>query len=179
MKCLTVLVSTLAAVMSVNSAGAFELSSGAFKNNERLPDKFASLGIPGAENVSPPLSWANAPQGTRSFALTCIDTNPVARNWVHWMVLDIPANIHSLSFDASDNRMPQNCMELKNSFGKYGYGGPMPPPATGIHNYVFTVYALNVEKIDTEKRFLSEKQFLELIKGKTLARARLTGQFSR
>ena len=42
-----------------------------------------------AQNISPPLEWEDAPEGTRSFALAFVDRHPVARNYVHWLVADI------------------------------------------------------------------------------------------
>ena len=42
-------------------------------------------------------------------------------------------------------------MQSKTDFGKPGYGGPCPPQGDKPHRYIFTVYALKVEKIDADE----------------------------
>ena len=74
--------------------------------------------------------------------------------------------------------MPPGAVELVNSFGFAGYGGPMPPPGTGEHPYVFTVYALKVEKLDLSGQ-LSLHQFQEAIAPYLLGKAWITGYFGR
>src|SRR5258708_27194238 len=61
------------------------LRSSAFEDTQTMPSKYAKAG----QNVSPPLSWENAPQGTKSFALAVVDRHPVARNFVHLLVIDM------------------------------------------------------------------------------------------
>jgi hypothetical protein len=156
---------------------AFTVSSSSFQAGKSIPAKFAMKAVEGGQNISPELSWKNVPAGTKSIAVTCIDTNPVAHNWVHWIVINIPADITGISEGASPGKMPIASKELKNSYVSEGYGGPQPPRGTGIHNYVFTVYALS-EKVSASG-FLSENDFLKLIAGKTLAKAQLTGTFTR
>ena len=52
--------------------GVFTLSSSGFKDGERLATKFAGNNKSNpncvGENVSPALSWANPPEGTKSYA---------------------------------------------------------------------------------------------------------------
>jgi hypothetical protein len=132
----------------------------------------------GGENVSIPLSWSGAPEGTKSFALSIVDPHPVANNWVHWLVVNIPQDVTSLEEGASGEGMPSGAKELKNSFGKPGYGGPQPPQGTGEHPYVVTVYALNVDKLDLdEDTTLGELQ--KALEGKVLASATVTGMYER
>jgi Raf kinase inhibitor-like YbhB/YbcL family protein len=38
-------------------------------------------------------------------------------------------------------------MQATTSFGAPGYGGPCPPAGDKPHRYVFTVYALNTDKV--------------------------------
>ncbi|OGV52851.1 MAG: hypothetical protein A2X49_09370 [Lentisphaerae bacterium GWF2_52_8] len=135
--------------------------------------------ITGGENVSPALSWNNAPAGTKSFALTCVDVHPVARNWVHWMVTGIPASGSSLGEGASGAEMPKASVELKNSFGFAGWGGPQPPPGSGKHKYVFTIYALSVETVQLGQAPVPEEKFIDALNGKVLAKAAISGTFER
>ncbi len=159
------------------AGGGFRVTSPAFQDGGKIPVKYVMPGA-GGENVSPPLSWEGAPRGTKSFTISCHDPHPVARNWVHWLVINIPATVHSLPEGASRKAMPQGAVELVNSFGFVGYGGPLPPPGTGEHPYVFTVYALKVEKLDLSGQ-LSLHQFQEAIAPYLLGKAWITGYFGR
>ncbi len=154
-----------------------KLVSEAFEDGGRIPLKYV-MPAAGGQNLSPPLSWSGEPEGTRSFALLCVDPHPVARNWVHWMVINIPANIHELKEGASGKAMPPGAKELKNSFGFVGYGGPQPPPGTGDHPYVFTIFALSVEKLDLPED-TDLKRFQRAIAPYILAKGQITGYFGR
>ncbi len=154
-----------------------KLYSTAFRDGERIPLKYVMPGA-GGENLSPPLKWENVPEGTRSFALSCHDPHPIARNWVHWLVINIPASVHALAEGASGGGMPPGAIELVNSFGFAGYGGPQPPPGTGDHPYVFTVYALKVKELNLSGH-LSIAQFREALAPYLLEEATFTGYFGR
>lgn len=104
------------------------------------------------ENHSPALKWSDAPEGTKSFALTMYDPDaPTGSGWWHWAMIDIPANVDSLpeGAGAKDSKeLPTGAIQLRNDFGFVGYGGACPPPDSKPHNYTITVYALNVDKLD-------------------------------
>ncbi len=72
--------------------------------------------------------------------------------------------------------MPQGSIELKNSFGEIGYGGPQPPKGSGDHPYVLTLYALSVDKIDLPTS-TSLEAFKKALEGKVLGSVTLTGKF--
>ncbi len=152
-----------------------EISSSAFSDGGRMPAQYA-MPAAGGKNVSVPLSWKNAPPGTRSFALSVVDLHPVAHSWVHWMVIDIPAGTVSLAEGASGKKMPPESVEMKNSFGQTGYGGPQPPKGTGEHPYVFTVYALSSEKLKLPAD-ATLSAFNKALEGKVLATATITGKY--
>jgi hypothetical protein len=107
-----------------------------------------------------------------------IDPHPVAQNWIHWLVINIPSQVLSLEEDASGKKMPAGAVELKNSFGDIGYGGPQPPPGTGDHPYVTTIYALNVEKLDLGVN-VSLTRFKKALEGKVIQSATITGMYKR
>jgi Raf kinase inhibitor-like YbhB/YbcL family protein len=132
----------------------------------------------GGKNVSIPLQWKNPPKETKSFALSVIDPHPVAQNWVHWFVMNIPADTTSLSEGASRKKMPPGATELRNSFGEIGYGGPQPPKGSGEHPYVITLYALNVEKVELSVN-TSLAVFKKMIEGKAIPSASITGKYER
>ena len=158
-------------------ASAMELRSGAFEDREKIPAQYA-MPEAGGKNASIPLSWSGPPPNTKSFALTIIDPHPVAKNWIHWMVINIPSRAVSLDVNASGRNMPPGALELKNSFGSSGYGGPQPPKGSGDHPYVITLYALKAEALDP-KTIDSLEAFQQAIKGKVLGKASITGYFGK
>lgn len=162
---------------SVSGGSAMEISSTAFKDGEKIPTQYVMPGA-GGKNISIPLAWKDAPAGTKSFCLSIVDPHPVAQNWVHWLVINIPAQVTSIEEGASGKKMPKGSMEVKNSFGETGYGGPQPPKGTGEHPYVVTVYALSVEKLNLGAS-PSLSAFKKAIEGKVLGSATITGKYGR
>lgn len=149
-----------------------------YRDKERMPAKYANKGVAGGMNISPPFWWSGAPEGTKSFALAMVDHHPVANEFIHWLVIDIPTNVTSVNESVSGTaRMPAGSKELLTSYRTPGYGGPRPPAGTGDHPYETTIYALNVEKLGLAPD-TTLMQFLSAINGKTLAKANLTGYFS-
>lgn len=137
----------LGTMMSVLSSGALAsamtLTSTSFAKNGEIPAKH---GCEGAD-VSPPLAWAEAPAGTKSFALVVDDPDapdPKAPQtiWVHWVAYAIPATATGLDEGASGTGMPAGAREGQNDWKKTGWNGPCPP--VGRHRYFFKLYALDV-----------------------------------
>ena len=125
-------------------AKAFTLSSSAFPEKGRIPQKYGCGPKRDYRKASIPVAWKNPPAGTGSFILLMDDPHPVAKNWVHWLVIDIPAKTSSLAEGASGAAMPKGARELKNSWGCSGYGGPCPPK--GRHTYRLQLFAMPSEK---------------------------------
>jgi Raf kinase inhibitor-like YbhB/YbcL family protein len=73
-------------------------------------------------------------------ALALLVDDPDGRDWVHWTVLDLPAEDGALpkGVDPGADRPQQG----RKDFRKNGYGGPCPP--SGTHRYRFILYALAV-----------------------------------
>jgi len=154
------------------------ISSPSFQDGKPIPTKYAHSGVAGGKNISIPLKWDEFPVETKSFVLAIVDPHPVARNWVHWLVINIPIDVLSLAENASGKRMPEGSKELYNSYGELGYGGPQPPKGSGPHPYVVTVYALNVEKLDLTAN-TSLVAFEKTLEGKVIDSAKITGIFER
>ena len=160
-----------------------KITSSAFQEGKTIPTKYTYHGVTyhgvdGGKNISLPFSWTDVPPGTKSSALSIIDPHPVAKNWVHWFVINIPGNVSALAEGASQKFMPNGTKELFNTYGTLGYGGPEPPKGSGAHPYVVTLYALNIEKIDlAEKATLSE--FNKALEGTIIATAKITGMYER
>jgi len=154
-----------------------EISSSAFVDKGKIPLSHVMPGA-GGKNLSLPLQWSEVPPGTKSLALAIVDPHPVANNWVHWLVINLPPDVQELPAGASRRAMPAGAVELKNSFGDIGYGGPQPPKGTGDHPYVVTLYALNVASLDLPVN-TSLAAFHKALEGKVLATATITGMFGR
>lgn len=154
-----------------------EIASSAFKDQGKIPIQYVMPGA-GGKNISIPLNWKNVPSGTKSFALSIVDPHPVAQNWVHWLVINIPKEATSIEEGASRKAMPPGAIELKNSFGEIGYGGPQPPKGTGDHPYVVTLHALNAEKLQLGVN-TSLAAFQKTITGKLIESSTITGVYGR
>lgn len=167
-----------AAVAARGTTGGFSLRSDAFPDSGAIPTEYTYHGVAGGKNISLPLQWNGTPAGTRSFALSIIDPHPVAKNWVHWFAINIPADATSLPAGASGSRMPHGTIELDNTYGTRGYGGPEPPKGSGAHPYVVTLYALNVDHLDLKPE-TGLKEFQAALQGKVVGSATITGMYER
>ncbi len=154
------------------------LSSKAFDDGKLIPAKYAHQGVAGGKNISLPLVWSNTHQDVKSFALSMIDPHPVAKDWVHWLVINIPQGESSIAEGASGKKMPPGVKELYNSYGELGYGGPQPPKGSGPHPYIITLYALSIEKLDLGAN-TSLNAFIKVLEGKILTTAEITGIYER
>ncbi len=90
------LLSSVAA--STSYAGDFSLTSHDIMEGQRMAKTFEFKGFGcSGDNLSPQLSWQNAPKGTKSFAITAYDPDaPTGSGWWHWSTIDIPANVSEL-----------------------------------------------------------------------------------
>jgi Raf kinase inhibitor-like YbhB/YbcL family protein len=143
----------------------FMLTAPAFDEGQEIAQKYGKE----AGNVSPPLAWADAPPGTRSFALALVDVDPIARNYVHWLVADISPKISSLPEAVTGDRTPA-FNEIK------PYIGPFPP--YGTHDYEFTVYALRSDSLGVPHGARLQK-FTQTAQRESLAAATLIGKFTK
>ncbi|SMC23021.1 hypothetical protein SAMN02746041_01625 [Desulfacinum hydrothermale DSM 13146] len=159
------------------AAGDLELRSPAFADGGRIPLRYV-MPAAGGNNLSLALTWTGVPDRARSLALSVVDPHPVANNWLHWLVVDIPPEVGGLKEGASGRSMPRGCRELLNSFGFRGYGGPQPPRGTGDHPYVVTLYALDRDRLAIGDQAGLEG-FLRAVRGHVLEKATLTGYFGR
>ncbi len=135
-----------------------------FENGGPIPDRCAYR----RDNLSPHLAWDDVPTGTASFALICNDPDAPVGDWIHWLVHAIPADVRELQA----GKKPPG-VEFKNDFGSVGWGGPAPP--SGTHRYFFTIYALDVGRLDG----VTKKNFRSLCEQHKLDSAQVMGTYSK
>jgi Raf kinase inhibitor-like YbhB/YbcL family protein len=122
------------------AASMFTLTSSAFAAGQPIPKKYTCEG----DDRSPPLAWAGAPSGTKSFALIvddpdAPDPNAPRMTWVHWVLYNVPAATTTLGEGSSSGAL--GAIEGRNDFGRVRFGGPCPP--IGRHRYFHKLYALD------------------------------------
>jgi len=141
-----------------------KLWSDDFENNGEIPLKFTCQG----EGISPALSWSDIPTSAKSLALSCVDPDAPGGNFIHWQIINIPTSIYEVEV----GQTPPGDV-LPNSGSENNYFPPCPP--SGKHRYIFTLYALNVEKIDPG----SVKDFAASVEPQAIERAQLVGLYQK
>jgi len=151
----------------------FSLRSSSFSDGAPIPVQHSLQG----GNLSPPLSWNNAPANTQSFVLIMDDPDAPGGTWDHWIVYDIPAGTTSLAEDAGasgDGGLPSGAEHGTNSWGNDYYQGPAPP--SGTHRYYFKLYALSVSQLNPSG---TNKTAIEAaMTGKILGQTELMGTYT-
>lgn len=140
------------------------LESDDFKNNGLMDKKFTCDG----EDFSPHLKWKNPPEGTKSYALSCMRPDPELGEISHWYVSNIPPNIDEIKQDGDVLGI-----EVENDFCTLNYEGPNA--SDGIHKYIFRIYALDINKLEG----LTNQNFRKIIRKHTIEYAELIGLYER
>jgi Raf kinase inhibitor-like YbhB/YbcL family protein len=181
---LTIVVTVLGISASATSAAEpFTLTSSAFADGAVIPKKYAgyhpSRQPPcGGENVSPPLTWSNAPAATKTFAIVMQDPDGgrgTGSN--HWVAYDIPATRTGLR-EGEASVSPKEWAGGKNSIGIDHYFGPCGPAGDSPHHYVITLIATSLEPGQL-KPGLTREELLQALRGKALAPATIVGKYVR
>jgi Raf kinase inhibitor-like YbhB/YbcL family protein len=103
------------------SETAMKLTSSSFKHEQDIPEDFAFgaedsiLHVRLAANHNPHLKWSDAPSGTRSFTVICVDPDAPSKpddvnqegksvptslpraEFFHWGIVDIPASVTEIA----------------------------------------------------------------------------------
>ncbi len=167
------------------SAGAAEmtLTSPDIKPGGKIADEQLGNGFGcSGGNISPALSWAGAPKGAKSFAVSFYDADaPTGSGFWHWSLFDIPANVTSLPKNAGDptaNLVPAGTIQAHNDSGSQGYFGPCPPKGDKPHHYRVQVFAVDVDKLGPDDK--GSPAFVGFnLHFHTLAKATLTATYGR
>ena len=152
------------------------LASPAFSQQGSIPTRYTCEG----EDISPPLSWSDVPEGTQSFTLIVDDPDapdPKAprMTWVHWVLYNLPATARALPEGIDLEALPAGTKEGQNDWKRTGYGGPCPP--IGRHRYFHKLYALDTVLPDLRKP--TKPQLEKAMAGHVLAQAELIGTYKK
>ena len=133
------------------AADAFTLSSTTFKDGELLPKPVGDIPARGAnckgENVSPELSWSNAPEGTKSFAFTVHDVDgAIGAGSTHWVAYGITPDVTSFA-EGEISQASDKYVGGKSGKGLAIFAGPCPPPGSP-HHYLFQIIATDLDPKD-------------------------------
>lgn len=140
------------------------LESDDFKNNEIMDKKFTCDG----EDFSPHLRWLDAPERTKSYAISFSRRDPEIGEINHWYIYNIPLDVNEIQ---QDGNIPG--IEVENDFYTLNYEGPNAPG--GVKKYFFRLYALDVEKLEG----LNNQNFRRIIRQHSIEYAELSGLYER
>lgn len=143
-----------------------KIESEAFKTHSPIPSKYTCDG----EDVSPPLTFHDIPNGTKSLALVADDPDAPRGTVDHWIVWNLKPEEHHLSEGAKVGKHGSN------SYGLAYYRGPCPPKGAP-HRYFFKLYALDT--ILELPEGISKQQLEEAMEGHIIGKAELVGTYQR
>ena len=128
---------------------SFDVTSSDITSGQPLKDDQVADG----GNTSPQLSWSNAPEGTKSFTVTCFDPDaPTPSGFWHWVLCDLPADVTSLDTGAGAEGadLPSGAYMCRNDMGGHSFTGAAPPPGDQVHRYYFVVHAVTEEQLGAD-----------------------------
>jgi Raf kinase inhibitor-like YbhB/YbcL family protein len=177
---LAVALSALFGAHEAFAAEAFTLTSSSFKDGERMPQKMGgnSKSNPNClgDNVSPELTIANPPEGTKSFALLMFDPEGRPPGGVsHFVAYGIPASVTSFA----EGEMSKPGDKFVGGIGtakQSTYVGPCTPPGAP-HHYIFTLIATDIDAKEL-KEGMTRDELMKALDGHAKGATGLVGRFT-
>ncbi len=146
------------------------MTTDAFPDGGIVPQKFAGRG-----GVQPGFKFANAPEGTMSYAIIFHDIDVSLKgstgDVLHWIVWNIPASAGGIP----EGSVPAGAVVGRGITGQNAYFGPGAPAGPRYHHYVFELYALNAN-LDLPAT-AGREELLKAMEGKIVAKAAYVGRF--
>ncbi|MFT3871877.1 MAG: YbhB/YbcL family Raf kinase inhibitor-like protein [Nocardioides sp.] len=158
------------------ATASFSVTSADVTDGQPLKDdQVAALG-----NTSPQLSWSGAPEGTRSYVVTCFDPDaPTPSGFWHWVLVDLPAGCTSLDTGAGAEGgagLPGGAFMCRNDGGPKAFMGAAPPEGDQVHRYYFVVHAVGEDSLGVDSDASAAVVSFNLA-FKTLGRAIIYGTY--
>ncbi|MGI9155827.1 MAG: YbhB/YbcL family Raf kinase inhibitor-like protein [Marmoricola sp.] len=135
--------------------------------------------VAGAGDSSPQLSWSGAPEGTKSYTVTCFDPDaPTPSGFWHWVLVDLPADVTSLEAGAGAEgaTLPGQAFMCRNDAGTHAFTGAAPPEGDQVHRYYFVVHAVTEKSLGVDQDASPAVVSFNLA-FKTAGRAIITGTY--
>jgi Raf kinase inhibitor-like YbhB/YbcL family protein len=135
-----------------------------FENGGTIPLHYSKYG----DNVSPPLTFVDVPDKTRSLVFIMDDRDAPDGLFTHWVLFNIGPAVRELPEDT----VPADARQGKNGWGEACYGGPRPPDRE--HRYFFRLFALDLSL--TLPEGASREEVERAMQGHIIARAEYMGR---
>ena len=166
---------------------SIEVTSPEFNERKRIPKKYGCE----QDDVSPPVTWTDVPEGTVSLALLVDSDQFPGPRWVHWVLWGIPPDARELP-EAVPNgpeapAIGPAARQGTNHGQKVGWSGPCPEPVifrttseghpqgdTLVKRYSFSLFALDAN-VDLGPE-AGKDDLLRAIDGHILAGGQLIGE---
>lgn len=157
-----------AMTQSLVTAGpaGIKTTSSAFSQGGNIPSQFTCDG----GNTNPPLQFAGIPPAAKTLVLIVDDPDAPGGLFTHWLVWNIDPKMTKIGEGAAPKGRHGT-----NDFGNTGYGGPCPP--SGMHRYVFKIFALDRE-LDLPAG-AKRTQLDQAMQGHILAQGELMGRYTK
>jgi hypothetical protein len=147
-------------------ATALTLSSPAFSDGGLMPGIYTCNG----QSVIPPLNIGGVPKRAVSLVLTLEDPDTAMGTFDHWVVFNMDPEMSSI-----EEGVEPKGVHGKGSSGDTAYVSPCPP--SGVHRYIFNLYALDIELPLTEGA--TKAEVLDALKGHIVGMTKMTVKYGK